>query len=123
MFPSLNTSSTSYDTPGQQIFLRKKAASSTRLSAIPSQVSQSERTGEPAGSLVSGFEKCPRQSKPDREAEGPGKRTLDASPDGFTTEQLQVLLDTLAARQRTKERLMDQVDASLEPNCCDKLIK
>ena len=69
--PALNTSSTSYDTPEEQRFLRKKVASSTRLSAIPSVMSSHanprERPGEPVGTRVSGYKRRSRLSSPNRE--------------------------------------------------------
>ena len=76
-------------------------ASSTRLSAIPSQVNQVERTGEPVGSCVSGYERRPRLGSLDRGAEGSSENTLTAASNGLTTDQFQVFLDNIATGQRT----------------------
>ena len=117
--PTLHTSSTSYETPEEQRFLRKKVASSTRLSAIPSVVpchaNPRDRPGEPVGSRVSGYERESQLSSPSREADGSSERTMTTVPNGLNTQQLQVLLDTIAAGQRTTERLIDQLDTSRDP--------
>ena len=54
----------------------------------------------------------PLLSSPDRGVEGLSERTLTTAPNDRTTQQLQVLLDTIASRQRTKEQLMNQLGAS-----------
>ena len=74
---------------------------------LPRIINENGRTGKPVGSRVSANEKGSRLSTPDRDAEGSSERTFAAASNDFTTERLQVVIDTIAAAQRTNDRLMD----------------